>query len=177
MSEQVCPQKAIKEQEVELHTEESGDSPLPEPESCLQKRKRGRYAVISQGDRRKLIDLVVGQRWDIKRASSECGINISTATAIVKTFLEKGRIGKKTTKDRIGKAVDAFHSKVMTTTPPTPKISLPSPQPFIPPVMASHKPFPPFSYMPSLSNYSMMAIQRQVNPILLYLPLFNPANV
>eukprot|EP01017_Pseudomicrothorax_dubius_P027173 TRINITY_DN3097_c0_g1_i2.p1 TRINITY_DN3097_c0_g1~~TRINITY_DN3097_c0_g1_i2.p1 ORF type:complete len:184 (+),score=27.78 TRINITY_DN3097_c0_g1_i2:23-574(+) len=75
------------------------------PIGLLQKKKRNRYAAITDEARKKLIDSVVIDKKDIKTASEECGINISTATGIVKTYLNEGRIGKKKTRMRKKKEV------------------------------------------------------------------------
>jgi ribosomal protein S25 len=57
--------------------------------------KRKIYSVIDSTKRAELIKRILKDKQSVKFASDSVGIKFSTAKAILKTFKNEGRIGKK----------------------------------------------------------------------------------
>eukprot|EP01017_Pseudomicrothorax_dubius_P048074 TRINITY_DN8694_c0_g8_i1.p1 TRINITY_DN8694_c0_g8~~TRINITY_DN8694_c0_g8_i1.p1 ORF type:complete len:170 (-),score=19.24 TRINITY_DN8694_c0_g8_i1:355-864(-) len=76
-------------------TEEMSPRPFPAGSSLTKRRRASRYAKIQDDDRKALIDLVIGSKMEVKEAAQKCGINHSTARAILKVYHEEGRVFKK----------------------------------------------------------------------------------
>eukprot|EP01017_Pseudomicrothorax_dubius_P027276 TRINITY_DN3119_c0_g1_i9.p1 TRINITY_DN3119_c0_g1~~TRINITY_DN3119_c0_g1_i9.p1 ORF type:complete len:181 (+),score=25.37 TRINITY_DN3119_c0_g1_i9:205-747(+) len=65
------------------------------PATGTKRKKKGKYSIIGDEKRLKLIDLVVNEDQHPKLVAQKLQINYSTARAILKTFQTEGRVGKK----------------------------------------------------------------------------------
>jgi len=77
------------------NSNQSSDQKELSSQSSKRNQNRNRYAVITDDNRKKLIQLVLKQGKTIQEAAETCGINVSTAKGIIQVFWREGRVGKK----------------------------------------------------------------------------------
>eukprot|EP01017_Pseudomicrothorax_dubius_P020040 TRINITY_DN22010_c0_g1_i1.p1 TRINITY_DN22010_c0_g1~~TRINITY_DN22010_c0_g1_i1.p1 ORF type:complete len:205 (+),score=19.03 TRINITY_DN22010_c0_g1_i1:67-681(+) len=74
---------------------DSTTSVLLKKSKRISKNRRSKYSNITDETRQKLVDLVVKQGRNLKEATDEVGVHISTARGILRVYHDEGRIGKK----------------------------------------------------------------------------------